>query len=100
MATYNINDILRAITNKDSYEDKAGITGNCSWVDIVIDAENIVKAAKLTARQQQVFDMYYVQDMTSSSIAAELSISHQGVSDCLAQCKKKIQAVLNSMEVD
>ncbi len=98
--TYNIDDILFAITNSTTYEDTASLSGEYSWLDIVIDAKSIVEKAGLTKRQQQIFNMYYVDDLTLIVIGKKLGVSHQGVYDALKQSKVKIQRVLDGMEGD
>lgn len=95
---YNVDAILYAITYKESLEDRAATTGNYSLLSVVVDAEAIIKQAGFTARQQDIFNMYYIDDYTLVTIASKLGISYQGVADCLSQCKKKIQKVLDNME--
>ena len=45
----------------------------------------------LTPTQQEITDMYFNLDLTVSEIAEQKGISRQGVSECLALCKKQLQ---------
>lgn len=44
----------------------------------------------LTPTQQEITDMYFNLDLTVSEIAEQKGISRQGVSECLALCKKQL----------
>ena len=48
----------------------------------------------LTKKQQEVFNMYYLNDLSLSEIALELQISRQGVRDQL----KRTEGILNEYE--
>lgn len=45
----------------------------------------------LTPTQQEITDMYFNLDLTVSEIAEQKGISRQGVSECLALCKKQLK---------
>lgn len=91
MNNYTVSEILFAIKNKSTLEDRAAITGCYDILDVVVDADRIVNNCGLTDRQRQIFNMYYVQDFTLAMIGNALEISHQGVADALAQCRRKIK---------
>ncbi len=44
----------------------------------------------LTPNQQEITDMYFNLDLTVSEIAEQKGVSRQGVSECLALCKKQL----------
>ncbi|MCD8373361.1 MAG: hypothetical protein LUD27_08705 [Clostridia bacterium] len=46
----------------------------------------------LTSTQREITDLYFNLDLTVSEIAEQKGISRQAVSDCLAGCKKQLQA--------
>ena len=94
MSNYTVKEVLYIIRHKSDLLDRASITGNFDLVDIVADADYIINHCGLTARQMQIFKMYYVHDFTLAMIGAELGTSHQAPSDALAQCKKKIEKFL------
>lgn len=95
MNNYTVKELLFAIKNKESLEARAAETGNFDILSPVMDAEMAVKNAGFTDRQMYIFKKYYVQDFTLAMIADELEISHQGVADCLAQCRKKLQKYID-----
>ncbi len=45
----------------------------------------------LTPTQREVTDMYFNLDLTVSEIAIEKGVSRQGISECLAVCKKELE---------
>lgn len=45
----------------------------------------------LTPTQQEITDMYFNLDLTASEIAEQRGISRQGVSECLALCKRELE---------
>ena len=45
----------------------------------------------LTPTQQEITDLYFNYDLTLSEIADKKGISRQGVSECLAKCKKQLE---------
>ena len=45
----------------------------------------------LTETQREITDLYYNYDLSLAEIAEEKNCSRQSVSDCLAQCRKKIE---------
>lgn len=45
----------------------------------------------LTPTQQDITDLYFNLDLTLSEIAESKGISRQGVSECLAKCKKQLE---------
>lgn len=53
--------------------------------------------SQLTARQQEVFQLYYNEDLSLSEIAAMMSTSRQAVSDTLTRAKKKLQQLETSL---
>lgn len=95
MNNYTVKELLFAIKNKESLEDRAAETGNFDILSPVMDAERAVKNAGFTARQMDFFTLYYVQDFTLAMIADKYGISHQGVADNLAQCRKKLQKYID-----
>lgn len=44
----------------------------------------------LTPTQREITDMYFNLDLTVSEIAEQKGVSRQGISDCLAVCKKEL----------
>ena len=46
----------------------------------------------LTVTQQEISGLYFNLDLTVSEIAEQKGISRQAVSDCLAGCKKQLEA--------
>lgn len=45
----------------------------------------------LTEIQREITDLYYNYDLSLAEIAEQKNCSRQSVSDCLAQCRKKIE---------
>lgn len=45
----------------------------------------------LTETQREITDLYYNFDLSLAEIAEEKNCSRQSVSDCLSQCRKKIE---------
>lgn len=45
----------------------------------------------LTDIQREITDLYYNYDLSLAEIAEQKNCSRQSVSDCLAQCRKKIE---------
>lgn len=54
----------------------------------------------LTPTQQEITDMYFNLDLTVSEIAEQKDISRQGVSECLALCKKQLQEYDDKLKHD
>ena len=54
----------------------------------------------LTPNQQEITDMYFNLDLTVSEIAEQKGISRQGVSECLALCKKQLQEYDDKLKHD
>ena len=54
----------------------------------------------LTPNQQEITDMYFNLDLTVSEIAEQKGISRQGVSECLALCKKQLQEYDDKLQHD
>lgn len=96
MNNYTVNEILFAINNRESLEHRASVTGNFDIIIPVMDAERIVKEVDFTDRQREVFNMYYYKDYTLAMIGDRLGISHQGISDCLKNCRRKLQKYLDN----
>lgn len=44
----------------------------------------------LTGTQRELSDMYFNKDLTVSEIAEEKGVSRQAVSECVAECKKRL----------
>lgn len=51
----------------------------------------------LTPKQQQIFDMYYLNDLSLSEIAEPLGISRQAVRDSLKHSKNLLQEYENKL---
>ena len=49
----------------------------------------------LTENQREICKMYFELDLTVSEIAEQKCISRQGVSECLALCKKQLEEYEN-----
>lgn len=49
----------------------------------------------LTENQREICKMYFELDLTVSEIAEQKGISRQGVSECLALCKKQLEEYEN-----
>lgn len=54
----------------------------------------------LTPNQQEITDMYFNLDLTVSEIAEQKGISRQGVSECLALCKKQLKEYDDKLQHD
>lgn len=93
--TYSVEDIIRALKNRESYTLKAGLTGDFDLIHIVIDSERVFEEANLTDRQKEVATLYWMKDLTLSEIGKQLGISHQAVASSLEQSTGKIQKILN-----
>ena len=87
---YNVDAILYAITYKESLEDRAATTGNYSLLSVVVDAEAIVKQAGVTARQQDIFNMYYIDDYTLVMLEFEY----------IGEALEEIKSILNSFGIE
>ena len=55
MNNYTVKELLFAIKNKESLEDRAAETGNFDIISPVMDAEMAVKNAGFTDRQMYIF---------------------------------------------
>lgn len=53
--------------------------------------------SQLTKRQQEIFQLYYNEDLSLSEIAALMSTSRQAVSDTLMRAKRKLQQLETSL---
>ena len=93
--TYNINCVIRALRNKETFELNAGLSGNFELLHTVIDSELALRQANLTERQKQVIGLYWFEDRTLSDVGAILGISYQAVADCVKQARNKLQKVLD-----
>lgn len=54
----------------------------------------------LTPTQQEMTDMYFNLDLTVSEIAEQKGISRQGVSECLALCKRQLKEFDDKLKHD
>lgn len=54
----------------------------------------------LTPTQQEITDMYFNLDLTVTEIAEQKGISRQGVSECLALCKKQLEEYDGKLQHD
>ena len=91
---YTLGEVIHTIKNEETLYDRACCGGTVDIIDGIVDIEMYVGKAGRTELQEKTFDKYYREDNTLAVIAKDQGISHQGVSDCLAQCRKKIRKVL------
>ena len=96
---YNVDAILYAITYKESLEDRAATTGNYSLLSVVVDAEAIVKQAGFTARQQDIFNMYYIDDYSVKEISKILNIAEGTVKSRLSRSRELLRELLGKEEL-
>lgn len=96
--TYHVDDICQAIMSESVYRDTAGRTGDFEYIDIIMDADILLRDAGLTERQRYVLDLYYGKGMTLAEIGSELGVTLQAINDSLKQAKRKISKVLERWE--
>ena len=80
-------------------EGRFAIRGDYDASILLIDFEQSMQEAKLTARQRQIIDMVFEQDMYQEEAANILGISQQTVSVHINALVKKIAAVNRRKEV-
>ena len=66
---------------------------------LLIDFEQSLEEARLTARQRQIIDMVFEQDMYQEEAANILNISQQAVSDHINALVRRIATVNRQKEV-
>lgn len=96
---YTTGSMLGSLGNYEKICECAVSNGNMEQIDLKIDLEILVNEAKLTEKQQQVLQLYYIEQYTQDETADKLGITQQAVLDHLGKIKRKITKVLKVWEV-
>lgn len=90
---YTTPFMLGTLTNKEKIKESTYLTGT-EAVDLLIDVETLLQESKLTAKQQEVVELYYFNQMTQEEVAEKLGITQQGVLDHLKKIKVRVAKVI------
>lgn len=72
--------------------------GDYDATNLLIDFQDAIQSARLTARQQQAITLMYEQDLRQEDIVPIMLISQQAVSIHVTQAIKKIAAYIEQEE--
>lgn len=97
---YSVDDVIAAISNADSYRNKAADTGHYAFIDTVLDAELAVKKAGLTAYQQLVLRYRWTLGLTQEETATLLLRSRESVGMAEVRSRSKLQLLLDKWEAE
>lgn len=93
---YSLSEIEFCLKNKSVLQQRAEATGNMSaTVDSVIDAENCLSKASLTANQFIVLQLRWLYNFTLKDCGNMLGVSVEAVRQSENSAKTKIQKVLD-----
>lgn len=97
---YSVDDVIAAISNADSYRNKAVDTGHYNYIDAVLDAEIALDKADLSAYQQEV--IYYRWRLGCSHVetAEIMGKTTNAVDMAVVRVKQKLQTVLDQWEAE
>lgn len=95
---YSVDDVIAAISNADSYRNKAADTGQFIFVDAVIDAELALKQAPLTEAQREILHYRWTLGFTQEDTAVILGKKRDSIAKAEERSKRKIQLVLDQWE--
>jgi predicted DNA-binding protein YlxM (UPF0122 family) len=75
-------------------KEQAYYTSNFDVIDTIVDMEILIKKAKLTKTQLDVFNLYFIQGYTLEEIAKMYNYTTQATFNNVKRSKDKIRKVL------
>lgn len=97
---YSVDDVIAAISNADSYRNKAADTGQYYYIDTVLDAEIALKKAELSAYQKEVIFYRWRLGFSHVETAEIMGKSTNAVDMAVVRVKQKLQTVLSQWAVE
>lgn len=97
---YSVEDVIAAISNADSYRNKAADTGHYAFIDTLLDAELALQKAGLTADQQIILHYRWSLGFTQEETAYLLGRSRESIGMAEVRSKHKIQVLLSKWEAE
>lgn len=97
---YSVDDVIAAISNADSYRNKAADTGHYVFIDTLLDAEIALQKSGLTTDQQEVLHYRWTLGLTQEETAKLMSRSRESVGMAEVRSRHKIQALLAKWEAE
>lgn len=95
---YSVDDVIAAISNADSYRNKAADTGQFIFVDTVIDAELALKQAGLTEAQHEILYYRWSLGFTQEETATILGKKRDSIAKAEERSRHKIRLLLEKWE--
>lgn len=97
---YSVDDVIAAISNADSYRNKAADTGHYVFIDTLLDAEIALQKSGLTTDQQEVLHYRWKLGFTQEETACIMSRSRESVGMAEVRSRHKIQKLLDKWEAE
>lgn len=95
---YSVDDVIAAISNADSYRNKAADTGQFIFVDTVIDAELALKRAGLTNAQREILYYRWTLGFTQEETALILGKKRDSIAKAEERSRCKVRLLLDTWE--
>lgn len=91
---YNEKTVYSTVKNLPMLKEQAYYTSNFDVIDTIVDMEILIKKAKLTKTQLDVFNLYFIQGYTLEEIAKMYNYTTQATFNNVKRSKDKIRKVL------
>ncbi len=90
---YTKNFMLGAMTNRAKLQESTYF-GLIDSADLLMDVDLMLKEANLTAKQSEVVELYFFNQLTQEEVAKHLNISQQAVLDHINKAKDRVTKVI------
>lgn len=94
MNSYTAPFMLGVLSNQDKIKEGA-YSGEINQIDLLIDVEFLIQEAKLTQKQLEVLNLYFIQQYTQEETSVRMGITQQAVLDHIKKVKVKFQKVVD-----
>lgn len=91
---YNEKTVYSTVKNLPMLKEQAYYTSNFDIIDTIVDMELLIKKAKLTKTQADVFNLYFIQGYTLEEIAKSHNYTTQATFNNVKRAKDKIRKIL------
>lgn len=95
MNSYTAPFMLGVLNNQDKIKEGAYYSGGINQIDLLIDVELLINEAKLTQKQLEVLNLYFIQQYTQEETSVKMGITQQAVLDHIKKIKVKFQRVVD-----
>lgn len=91
---YTEKTVYSTFKNMPMLKEQAYYTSNFDIIDTIVDMEILLKKAKLTKTQKDVFNLYFIQGYTLDEIAKLHNYTTQATFNNIKRSKDKIRKIL------